>query len=343
MSCRKVDDCRVLDHEHARDCNLSGCPGCKPCFPEFGHCGCGRHLAESERWNCARCVGKVREALRKIVGYVAQAHREVVHYGINSAAFMVASPAADPEAHGFLHQSATSGRLCKCRKRGYACPALREVAPGICPDAAFALEDARDELHPLTVLGWWELLWREELILPSNDPVTVASAHGFLDGHLTDMAQRLDPDFDQFRDEIHACRTWLEGVLGEGVREERGIECFMCGKARLVKWYDPETAIDGESGEVYGPNDHWFCPRDDCGHWWTEKDYREKVAGTYVQAADRLTASQIASTYRVPEGTVRQWANRGKVAKRGRDALGRMLYDVADTITARDAQSLADT
>jgi hypothetical protein len=332
VTCRRTGDGRVVDNEHARDCNLSGCPGCKPCVPEYGHCGCGRHLAESERWNCARCVGKVREALRKIDGYVIQAHREVVHCGINSAAFMVATPAADPEAHGYLHQSATSGRLCKCRKRRQACPTTRDV-PGICPDAAFAIEDARDELHPLTVLGWWEMLWRTELNLPSDEPISVASTRAFLDQHLTEMARRLDPDFDQFRTEVNACRAWLEGILGEGVREERGVECFMCGKARLVKSWDEDP-----NGDL----DHWFCPRDDCLHWWSEKDYRTKVEGTYVQAADRLTASQIAATYRVPEGTIRQWANRGKVAKRGRDESGRMLYDVADVITARDTQSLAD-
>ena len=346
MKCYEVEDRRLVTDQHARDCNTSGCPGCLPCVPEHGHCtACQhRHLGEGERWVCARCVGKVRDNLAKIEAYTAQAHREVVQRGINSAAFMVATPAADPEAHGFLHQSATSGRLCKCRKRGHVCPATQEP-PRICPDAAFALEDARDELHPLTVLGWWELLWTEHLGLDRRDRITVSTARLFLDDHLTRMAQQIDPDFDQFRDEVNACLTWLENVLGEGVREQRGVQCFMCGKARLVKWYDPEL-ITLEDGTVTGAQDHLYCPREDCGHWWSEADYRAKVDGIYAQRADRLTASQIAATYRVAEGTVRRWASgwtdkRGvwhepKVRRRGKSQIGLTLYDVADVLAMRD-------
>lgn len=349
--CRESDAGRLVNDQHNRDCNLSGCPGCKPCTPDHGHCtSCEhRHLAEGERWVCVRCVGKVRENLNKISNYTTQAHREVVQRGINSAAFLVAAPAADPEAHGFLHQSATSGRLCKCRTRGHVCPATL-IPAKICPDAAFALEDARDELHPLTVLGWWQMAWEEHLgtdVLGSDDTddqhfarITVAGAWRYLTEHLTKMAQEFEPDFEQFRTEVRDCTTWLENILGEGVREERGVQCFMCGKAQLVKWYDPEPATD-EHGEVYGPNDHWFCPREDCGHWWTEEIYRTRVQGTYLAKADRLTASQIATTYRVPEGTVRGWATATKwrdplVRRRGKDAYGLTLYDVADVLAARD-------
>ena len=349
MTCRATDDGRVVDGMHGRECNTSGCPGCLPCVPEHGHCvTCQhRHLTKDERWNCARCVGKVRENLRKIEAYTAQAHREVVQRGINSAAFMVAAPAADPEAHGFLHQSATSGRLCKCRKRGQTCPATVEP-PRICPDAAAFIEDARDELHPLTVLGWWEMLWREELCLPSDERITVGKARRFLDEHLTRMAQQLDPDFDQFRTEVAACRTWLENVLGEGARDERGVQCFMCGRARLVKWYDDDL-VTLEDGTVTGAQDHLYCPREDCGHWWSEADYRAKVDGLYVQWAGCLTAAQIAETYRVPESTVRRWASgwteRGiwqepTVQRRGKSATGAALYDVGDVLAMRDRATL---
>ena len=369
MSCRTGVEGRVVNLEHARDCNTSGCPGCLPCVPEHGHClDCGhRHLGTSERWRCARCVGDVRNDLRLIDTYATQAHREVVQRGIGSAAFMVATPAADPEAHGFLHQSASAGRLCKCRSRGRSCPGERFTqgpacggckhascrtagTPGICPDAAAFLEDARDELHPLTVLGWWDMLWREELGLPApmvtitlpdgpsfkaEERLTVSRARRFLDDHLTRMAQVFEPDFDQFRTEIAACKTWLENVLGEGVREERGVKCFMCGTKRLVRWYDDEL-VTLDDGSVVGAQDHWFCPAEGCEHWWSESDYRSKVEGTYVQVADRLTASQIEATYRIPKGSIRGWASLGKVHKRGKSADGLTLYDVADALDMRD-------
>lgn len=349
-TCRWVSEeaGRVVDDAHHKECNLSGCPGCKPCVPEYGHCtSCGhRHLADGERWVCARCVGKVRTKISKILAYSAQAHREVVQRGIGSTAFLVAAPAADPEAFGYVKQSAVAGRLCKCHLRRQVCPATVQwrgvpfVHPPhrICPDAAFVLEDARDELHPLTVLGWWEILWREHLGHVSGR-VTVGSAYSYLTEHLTRMAQQLEPDFEQFTSEVAECCAWLEGLLGEGVREERGAECFMCGKARVVKWYDDEL-VTLDDGTVTGAQDHWFCPREECGHWWTEEDYRTKVDGIYVQKADRLTASQIAQAYRVPEGSVRGWASKGLVRRRGHNQHGLVLYDVADALVMRDRKTV---
>ena len=48
------------------------------------------------------------------------------------------------------------------------------------------------------------------------------------------------------------------------------------------------------------------------------------------------TAGQMQLKYRIKPGSLRQWANRGKVRKRGRDESGRMLYDVADALALRD-------
>lgn len=92
------------------------------------------------------------------------------------------------------------------------------------------------------------------------------------------------------------------------------------------------------------PNDdRWQCPRRDCNGSYTEHDYRTKVEAVYVLHADALTASQIAHTYRVPEGTVYKWGQRGQVRKRGHDGQRRVLYDVGDVkrMTGRDTAESA--
>jgi hypothetical protein len=81
-------------------------------------------------------------------------------------------------------------------------------------------------------------------------------------------------------------------------------------------------------------DDRWTCPR--CRQWWTEEDYRAKIAGLYLGVATALTASDMRKAHRVPEGSTRGWSAKGHVRKRGRDEQGRTLYDVADTLGMRD-------
>jgi hypothetical protein len=367
-TCRAAGDARLVNLEHLRDCNASGCPGCLPCTPEHGHCTrCGvTHLDAQHPRTCPSCVGKVRNDILEIERQIGEAHTQFIHRSVASIAFMVNGPAANYEAGSYVHQSATSGRLCKCAQRGMVCPAklpdlhgpmcercshetcraLRR--PRVCPDAAFILEEIRaDELHPLTVLGAWEFAWRRHLghDEPDDSPTTWSadarttwSAASYLLTNLTYMAQLEDAGFDEFADEVTRSRSWLEDVLRTGNRPERGVKCPVCGKADLEKAYDTtdeKTQYEpGRETKVY--DDLWICPRAECAQTWTDDEYQTKVQGIYLGVADRLTAAQIREQYRVPEGSVRGWAAKGQVRKRGRDASGRQLYDVAEVLALRD-------
>lgn len=371
-SCRPVAGDRVLNNEHLRDCNLSGCEGCKPCRPVHGHCErCRhRHLDASHPRVCPSCVGASRNDILEIVDQVDEAHRQLVHRSVNAVAFVIAGPAANYEAQSFVHQSATSGRLCKCARRGMVCPSdlpafvgpvcdrcahsscLAARRPRVCPDAAFVLEETRDEdRHPLTVLSAWDITWRRAL---GHDPdsvtvdgqthdadVTLTTTATYLLRNLTYMAQQPDEvaDFAQFAREIHACRAWLTEVLRLGHKPDRGVDCPVCGRARLEKhWDDTDEGSDtyDESRLTKPYADMWVCPNAACGQTWTEDEYRERVQGIYVGVADRLTASDIQKTYRVPESTTRSWASKGLVSRAGKDSGGRQLYRVSDVLAQRD-------
>lgn len=106
------------------------------------------------------------------------------------------------------------------------------------------------------------------------------------------------------------------------------LACVAC--RREAEW-DQRHAAHGDDPDA----DRWCCPR--CAVAYTEHDYRAKVEAVYVQTSDRLTASQIAATYRVPEGTLRRWAAQGDVRRHGYDGQRRQLYDVGDTLAMRDA------
>ena len=299
--CRFVatDQPRVIPGEHADTCERpETCRGCAPCLER--HCAvCGRVHVDG---TCAECVGRVREDLHTIGELCGALPDEVRHRGINGEAMMLLGPAADPEAWRNQATSAMLGRL----------------------DDAY-LEDCRDEQHPLWVLGTWEQLWREHLDQPTDLPATLERLVDYLDDQFTHMARQDEPPFEDFARDIRQCRGHLEDVLSDGVREERGAPCPKCGEGALVK--DHGARIE---------DDRWLCRR--CHSWWTEQDYRSKVAATYELHADALPASAIARVYRVPEGSVRAWASgeQPRVRKRGRNEAGLQLYDVADTLAMRD-------
>lgn len=289
---------------HLRDCNTSGCPGCQPC-PER-HCGiCGlEHVTVEGRGTdqtCATCIGTVRDDLAHIEAMCGRLLGEATHRGINSEAANLAGPTidttADLEAWANRRMSGLMGRI----------PALADD----------------DSQHPLWVLGTWEMAVREHYDQPDERRITIDGARRYLAGHLSRLAHDVEFAFDELARDVRGCRGHLEDVLRDGEREERGAPCPPCGRARLVKSYG-KTETD----------DRWTCPR--CGQWWTEDDYREKVTGIYVGVAPALTDTDMETRTRVPSSTVRQWAARGKVRKRGRSADGRQLYDVDDVMRVRD-------
>lgn len=311
---RGSDQPRAIRGRHVNECGSASCAGCWPC--EERHCRCCgiEHVTVDGRGTdetCATCIGATRDDLTEIVRLSGRLMPEAIVKGVNSEAANLAGPAADPEAYQHRVMSGIAGRT---------------------PEVFDAADTA---MHPLFVLATWEDAAREHHQHPTRDLANVSSARAYLAQHLSRLAQDGDFAFEELAGDLRRCRAHLEDVLSEGERDERGAPCISCGRARLVKSY----------GEDHG-DDRWTCPR--CKQWWSEADYRAKVDGIYVQHADRLTASQIEATYRVPEGTVRRWANawndRGttrlpKVRKRGKDGQGRQLYDVGDVLATRDGDT----
>lgn len=129
-------------------------------------------------------------------------------------------------------------------------------------------------------------------------------------------------------------RIYDDELACDGHRRD-DLACVAC--QRQTEWDERHRKHADDDPE----EDRWVCPK--CHASYTEHDYQTKVAAVYVLHAGVLTASDIAHTYRIAEGTVRQWANRGQVRKHGRDAAGRMLYDVADVkrLTGRDTAESA--
>ena len=327
-----------------------------------------RHLADSED-TCPACLDRIaqtRHEIRQILDDVEQAYLAAVVRGVGSVAFMVNAPAANYEAHSYLHHSATSGRLCKCRRRGHPCPsdlpavhgpvhqnrnpaagrcthpscnAIR--APRVCPDAAFIFDQgSMADRHPLTVLSDWELTWRRILGHEEDDHPTLASTSTYLLKNLGYMARHPDGEFTEFTKAISSELTWLQEVLRTGDRPDRGAPCPACGKAKLEKdWSDVGKPAGYQPGNEHRRYpDIWYCPRDECGQTWTESEYHHRVEGIYIQTADHLTASQLSRLLDVPESTIRRWASgpTQTVATHGRDHNGRQLYSVDDARAARD-------
>lgn len=304
--------------QHQASCETNTCQGCVPCAER--HCGvCGRaHVTIGGRGTdqtCADCLGAARGDLAEITAMAGpRMLREATLRGVDSEATMLAGPAAEPGIWQRRHRLVTNAALAAPDDRH---PAYRAWKAW--------LDDCRDERHPLWVLGTWDRLVREHLGHDEpDDQLTIAGAAAYLEQHLTRLAHDEGFAFEELARDLRDCRGHLEDVLHDGVREERGAPCPGCGRADLVKvWGDDETA------------DRWTCPK--CRQWWTEHDYRVRVAAVYVGVAPALTASQIHQAYRVNESTVRTWAQRGKVGRRGKDEQGRMLYDVADVLATRDS------
>jgi transposase-like protein len=84
-----------------------------------------------------------------------------------------------------------------------------------------------------------------------------------------------------------------------------------------------------------GLRDEWKCPG--CDRTYSLEDYARAVSHAHYAFADFLTLDDASARTGVKPGTIKVWANRGKVAKkRDRDS-GRMTYRVAD-IEARHAE-----
>lgn len=270
-----------LTPEHTRDCADSTCAGCRPC-PKT-HCAmrgrCAHHVnvAVGEA-TCPSCIGRTRADLRAIVDlYAVALPEEAEANGVDSEALSLSGPAAIPE-HVHYRQG-----FCEFPK-------------------------SREEHHPYTVLGGWDLALRETYGPPTDLNVSVVRAADYLEGLLAGAFPH-GGEFEDFAASLSACRAHLESVIHDSRTPERGRPCPRCAEAsedgkgpKLRKRYAEGT----DERTKRGDHDTWHCPADP-EHWWSEVDYRSRVEVDYVRFAKLLPARELAERLRVPASTVRSW------------------------------------
>lgn len=270
------------------------------------HCGmggtCANHLPAGTA-TCPTCIGKVRADLRDIVRMSPAIGVEAEYAGVDSEAANLAGP------HATIEQ--LNG------KREAGIHVEWENKPG-------------ELLHPYAVVTSWCLALQDHSDIATVLRLTFARAVDHVEAHLSDFAQSSPLEFEEMAGDFRRCRAHLEAVLGDSRKPDLGAPCPRCTEDHAGP--APRLAKHWGSSE---DRDRWICPT--CGATWTEPDYRYRVEGAYLTHATELTASQLHRVTGVPVGTIRQWAARGRVRKRGKRD-GVQLYDAADVKRHADTE-----
>lgn len=330
--CTWDDDLGWLTPEHRADCRAADCKGCRPCGK--AHCAfrgrCANHVEQHAGiYTCPSCIGKVRRTVRSILTRYSELPSEFDFVGVESEALNLHGPAAD---HGQW-----------VARRAILSDAYAERGWCDFPKHAGMADD--DPHHPLAVLGRWDIAIRESYGHTSDLFVTVSRAVDYLTGDVLDRFAHTR-EFEEFAKETTDCLSHLEDVLALSVRPEQGAPCPTC-RVELAGKVDDEgrpkkaPRLHKRYGrDQTGLDDTWHCPAVPA-HWWSHRDYRDRVDEDYLKHADRLTAKQLQAAHGIAPGTVRQWASRGKVAKRGMNSFGQVLYDVAQAKALNDGHAEA--
>lgn len=242
-------------------------PDGKPCLhDEHGdptrHCQarrtCSQHVGFREL-TCARCLGRVRQTIRKIRDHTPLLPPAAELAGINSEAAYLAGPAADVEAWSWRKIAAKQG-----------------VAWHV------SLIEEDDDWHPYTVLTRWEFMLREDYGERRDTPASISAAADYLDRKLAIVAQDENQDFSQMRRELNTCWNHMQIPLAIKPWVERGAPCPEC------KAEDHFVRLNHEHGHwctdpdcerihyLDDSGDRWVCPRNR-EHAWTEKAYRDYI------------------------------------------------------------------
>lgn len=301
---------RIVLGRHLGDCTghstrpgheTGDCRGCQPC--ERPHCRCcGVVHVDLDRGlhTCPGCLADIRSDLTLIPRLAAKLPPEAVRRGVDSEAFHLNGPTADPQAW---------------RQRGQY---------GHRYDAEARLGD----LHPLWVLGTWELMVVEHRGLIRTAEIDVASAATFLADQLAHIAHDPDFGFEDLPGSLRACRRHLERVVHDGEQVEEVAPCVTCER--------PISRTIDDAGEYAYRCEH--CRRD-----LTPNEYRLAVGAAYRESADRLSIDDLAERLDVPPSTLRRWANPLRIQQAGGSVIehpplirscgqisGRKVYRVAD-------------
>lgn len=304
-----TDHPRALPGRHEDHCDNGHCKGCLPC-PE-PHCiVCG--IEHVDRRTCPGCLGDTRTALTDLVDLWQRLGAHAILGGTD----------------GHLE---AAGRIPGGEATAVAGPgskgASRTVLTEEGKDTTHLLEERENELRPvrLWVFGWEED-WRTIREQTTTDTANLHTGVAYLARHLDWAAQHHDA-FDAFAAELGRQVAHLEDVVHAGERADKGAPCRNCDRPLVRVWAKQAS------------NDHWKCER--CGEKTKPDQYRFSVAQEARAYADWLSASDMELEHDIRPGTLRQWAKREKVRKKGRSNSGRMLYSVADAIAQRDADESA--
>lgn len=235
MNCKwdGKDRPRIIGGRHNESCADDQCRGCQPCTEP--HCRvCGTTHATG---TCAECLATARATLHSIAQHCDALPDEVAHRGIDGEAMMLLGPAANPEARGHLEASIAAGR--------------------VPPDY---LDRADHELHPLFILGCWDMVWRDALEHDETESMDLPGVIDYLDRQMTYMAGYEHVAFEEFADDLRRCETHIRAVLHDQNQGDRAnIGCFECGA-------DIERRLGDDGFE-----DFWTCTR--CRRRYTVAEY----------------------------------------------------------------------
>ena len=333
VKCRCADGVYLLP-SHLKDCRDRACEGCEPCATDESgnptrHCktrpGCSGHLKPMQPQTGPRCIGQVRQALGQIEDLSAlMIYAAIEDEDEDSEAAVLAGPVPDPEARRHRYASAMAGRI------------------------PF---DETDNEHPVNVLGWWVLAFREDYRQPSGMVITVSGAVSYLKTMLDKIAQDPAQDWAAFVSEVYACRRHLEVVMSTARFTERGVQCPACREAGVMT--PPRLEKHFVRGDLSGASDFWACPDSPKEHRWKEAAYRLRVADDHLAHAEELTSTDMAARLDIPASTIRRWSGRTflgtdkageavyaepKLKPCGRSHDGRRLYSVADATRLAQAR-----
>lgn len=304
---RGSDQPRALRRRHLDSCTDNGCRGCEPC-PDRHCIVCG--IEHVDRRTCTACLGEARTGLRDLVDLWRRLGAHAILGG----------------SEGHLEAASTipGGEATAVAGPGSA-GSHRAVLDETGADASHLADERPGELEPvrLWVFGWEED-WRSLRSQPTVEKASLSTGVLFLTAKLDWAAQHHDA-FDAFASELRRQVSHLEDIVHAGERADKGAPCRNCDRP-LVRVWAKQAA-----------NDHWKCER--CGETTRPDQYRFSVAQEARAFAEWLSATDMELEHDVAPATLRKWAQRGKVRKKGRSNSGRMLYSVADALTAKAAES----
>lgn len=227
-----------------------------------------------------------------------------------------------------------------------------EAAEARGADVSHVQDEDDHDAPPLQTLLFWSEQFRTEHGYILDGRPTIASEVNFLRWSLP-WAWDNEPHFDDMAADVRGVVAKLEAILAAGKRNLRGVQCFDCGTDLIRQSWDPRNIhhCDGHDGVCLIPHsvcphdrgglrDEWKCPG--CDRAYSLEDYARAVSHAHYAFADFLTLDDASARTGVKPGTIKVWANRGKVGKkRDRDS-GRMTYSVRDIETRHaDAEEVA--